>query len=147
MKLLQAGYQRERGVYWVATIADCVSHSNSHTLIYWYKLTYLQLLIVLHSTFWFFYCRFVSFSIFKEIFVSFRFQKPLLKTTSTISFSNQNNKPETCHFVFRIEKTKTLRQNVIFFHRLKKNFKSLITSFTRYIKNGCKQTIAFIQNI
>ena len=138
MKLLQAGYQRERGVYWVATIADCVSHSNSRTLIYWYRLTFLQLLTVFQiaslipwfigigqhfyycwlcvvlGTFWFFYCRFVLFSIFKEIFVSFRFQKPLLKTTSTISFSNQNNKPETCHFVFRIEKTKTLRQNVIF---------------------------------
>ena len=33
---------------------------------------------------------------------------------STILFSNQNDKPETCRFVFRFERTKTKRQNVGF---------------------------------
>ena len=35
------------------------------------------------------------------------------ETTSTISFSNQNDEPETRQFVYRFEKTK--RQNVVFF--------------------------------
>ena len=46
-----------------------------------------------------------------KIFVSFRFWKQLLKTTSTVSFSNQNDEPETCRFACRFEKTKTKRQN------------------------------------
>ena len=54
-----------------------------------------------------FYCRFVSFLFRyeKKIFVLLRliFEKILLKTTSTISFSNQNDEPETCRFVFRFE--------------------------------------------
>ena len=38
-----------------------------------------------------------------EIFASFRFRKWLLKTTSTSSFSNQNE-PETCRFFHRFQK-------------------------------------------
>ena len=65
-----------------------------------------------------FYCRFVSFLFRyeKKIFVLLRliFEKILLKTTSTISFSNQNDEPETRRLVFCFEKTKTKRQNVVF---------------------------------
>ena len=54
-----------------------------------------------------------------EIFVSFRFRKRLLKTTSSISFSNHYDEPETRLFVFLFEKTKTKRQNVVFSSFLK----------------------------
>ena len=43
-----------------------------------------------------------------------RFRKRLLKTTSTISFSNQNDEPETRRFVFHFKQTKTKQQNVVF---------------------------------
>ena len=42
----------------------------------------------------------------KKIFVSSRFRKRLLKMTSTILFSNQNDEPETRRLIFRFEKTK-----------------------------------------
>ena len=54
-----------------------------------------------------------------EIFVSFRFQKRLDKTTSAISFSNQKDKSETRYFVFRFEKNENKTTKRCLFHRFK----------------------------
>ena len=54
-----------------------------------------------------------------EIFVSFRFRKRSLKTTSTISFSNQKDEPETRRFVFSFEKMKK-KEKTSFFPSLSK---------------------------
>ena len=55
----------------------------------------------------------------------FIFENELLKTTSTISFSNQNDEPETRRFVFNLEKKENETTKHRFFHRFQKRCPAL----------------------
>ena len=78
-------------------------------------------------------------------FVSFR--KRSLKTTSNISFSNQNVEPETCCFVSILKKPKRTDKTSFFSSFSKKFKKSVDNLLYRYLKKSSRQIIAFLQNM